>query len=466
VRLRAVHDQLCEAAPVRLTGLDSAFLCLDRDVSPMHLGALATFRPADLSDPGRVAALLAQRAQRLPQLRRRVEPSSIPLAAATWVEEPGFCAKDHIQVHHLDRHADLDGAAGLAAELMVHPLIRSRPLWEFHVIAGTGWDRFAVLFKMHHAFGDGLNALEIGVGVLDEYPMRAGGTRSGDQLVDGASPAPEPDVLSRLWQAPGDVRDVVEGVVEQLTDVAGIAASVLRSARLPAPGSPLLISSSGQRALAVASLDLEQVRGIRRAFGGTVNDVLLAVVTGALRYWLMARGDQVNGLVLRAFIPVSRRARVGQHIGGNRLSGYLCDLPVGERGANERLLTIRRAMERNRAAGTSRGPGAIPVLADLLPAAVHRVAAPVAGQGASLLFDLMVTSIPVPSVRFTLDGAELTEVFPIAPLAAGQALVIGLSWYQGRAYLALHADRDGLPDVQRLAEAIEPAAGELASLIE
>lgn len=451
---------------MRLTGLDTAFLCLDRDVSPMHLGALATFRPADLSDPGRVAALLAERAQRLPQLRRRVEPSSVPLAAAMWAEEPGFCAKDHIQVHHLDRHADLNGAAGLAAELMVHPLIRSRPLWEFHVIAGIGWDRFAVLFKMHHAFGDGLNALEIGVRVLDEFPMRAGGACIGDRLVDGASPAPEPDVLSRLWQTPGDVRDVVAGVVEQLTEVAGIAASVLRSARLPALGSPLLISSSGQRALAVASLDLEQIRRIRRAFGGTVNDVLLAVVTGALRDWLVARGDPVSGLVLRAFIPVSRRARVGQHTGGNRLSGYLCDLPVGERSAGERLLSVRRAMERNRAAGTSRGPGAIPVLADLLPAAVHRVAAPVAGQGASLLFDLMVTSIPVPSVRFTLDGAELAEVFPIAPLAAGQALVIGLSWYQGHAYFALHADRDGLPDVQRLAEAIRPAAGELASLIE
>ncbi|MBV8992904.1 MAG: wax ester/triacylglycerol synthase family O-acyltransferase [Pseudonocardiales bacterium] len=460
--LRGVPDQLCEAAPVRLTGLDTAFLCLDRDVSPMHLGALATFRPADLSDPGRVAALLAERAQRLPQLRRRVEPSWFPLAAATWAEEPGFCAKDHIQVHHLDRHPGLDGAAGLAAELMVHPLIRSRPLWEFHVIAATGWDRFAVLFKMHHAFGDGLNALEIGLRVLDEFPMRAANTCSDDQLDDGALPAPEPDVLSRLWQAPGDVRDVVE----QLTDVAGIAASVLRRARLPAPGSPLLISSSGQRALAVASLDLEQVRRIGRVFGGTVNDVLLAVVTGALRDWLVARGDPVDGLVLRAFIPVSQRARVGRHTGGNRLSGYLCDLPVGEPGAGERLLTVRRAMARNRAAGTSRGPGAIPLLADLLPAAVHRVAAPVAGQGASLLFDLMVTSIPVPSVRFTLDGAELAEVFPMAPLAAGQALVIGLSWYRRRTYVALHADRDGLPDVQRLAEAIEPAAGELASLIE
>lgn len=451
---------------MRLTGLDTAFLCVDRDVTPMHLGALATFRPADFGDPGRVATLLAQRAQRLPVLRRRVEPSWIPLAAATWADEPGFCAEDHIQVHHFDGHAGLDGAAGLAAELMVHPLSRSRPLWEFHVIAGSGWDRFAVLFKMHHAVGDGLNALKIGVQVLDGFANRAGSARRGEQLRDGTSSAAEPDVLARLWQVPGDVRDVMDGVVEQLTDVSAMAASVLRSARLPAPGSPLVITSSGHRALKVASLDLEQIRRIRRAYGGTVNDVLLSVVTGALRRWLLTRGDQIDGLVLRAFVPVSRRARARRQAGGNRLSGYLCNLPVGERDAGERLLTVRRTMERNRAAGPSRGPGAIPLLADRLPAAVHRVAAPVAGQGAALLFDLIVTSIPVSTIPFTLDGAELAEVFPIAPLLAGQALVIGLSWYQNRAYVALHADRDGLPDVHRLAEAIEPSAGELANLIE
>lgn len=410
--------------------------------------------------------MLAERAQRLPQLHRRVAPSWIPLAAATWADEPGFCAKDHIQVHYLDRHAGLESAAALAAELMVHPLMRSRPLWEFHVIAGTGWDRFAVLFKMHHAFGDGLNAREIGVRVLDQFPLGGGGTGGGDHLAGGRCPDPEPGVLARLWHAPGDAGDVVGSVVEQLTDVAGIAASVLGSARLPAPGSPLVISSSGRRALAVASLDLEHIRRIRRAYGGTVNDVLLSVVTGALREWLVSRGDSVDGLVLRAFIPVSQRARVRQRIGGNRLSGYLCELPVGEPDAGARLLLVRQAMQRNRAAGTGRGPGAIPVLAGLLPAAVHRVAAPVAGQGAALLFDLMVTSIPVPSIPFTLDGAELAEVFPMAPLAAGQALVIGLSWYRRRAYVALHADRDGLPDVQCLAEAVAPAVCELSGLIE
>jgi diacylglycerol O-acyltransferase len=461
----ATHDQLCEAFPVRLTGLDTAFLCLDRDVSPMHIGALAIFRSVPPGDPGRVVALLADRAQRVPQLRQRVQPSGFPLVAATWIDDPEFCAKNHIQLHHLACHdscdrdrRDRDRAAELAAELMIRPLQRSRPLWEFHVISGLAGGRFAVLFKIHHALGDGLNALEIGIRALDEVRLRGGGARSRGAAGDGSPPAPDPSVRSRLWRVPGDVRDTVGSVLARMSDATGIAASVLRSVRLPAPGSPLVISSSGRRTLATAQLDLRQIRRIRAYYGGTVNDVLLSVVTGALREWLVARGNPVEGLIFRAFVPVSQRARAGNRIGGNRLSGYLCELPVGEPDPGKRLLRIRRAMEHSKAAGTSRGAGAIPVLADRLPAAVHRLATPVAGQGASLLFDLMVTSVPVPSLSFTLDGAALEEVFPMAPLAAGQALVVGLSWYQDSAYIALYADREGLPDVQRLTEAIQPSA--------
>ncbi|MBA2474139.1 MAG: wax ester/triacylglycerol synthase family O-acyltransferase [Pseudonocardiales bacterium] len=466
---QATLDQSCEAPRVRLTGLDTAFLCLDRDVSPMHLGALAIFRPVHLDDPGRLAAVLADRAQCLPQLCQRVQPSEFPLAAAVWVDDPGFCAKDHIELHSLDCPGGpdcRDSAAELAVELMIRPMQRNRPLWEFHVISGLEGGRFAVLFKMHHAFCDGLSALEIGLRVVDEVKPRGGGARRSGTTDDRWPLSTQRSVQSRLWRVPGDLRDAVGSVAVQMSQATRIATSVLRRVRLPFPASPLVTMSSGRRTLTMARLDLPQVRRIRAHYGGTVNDVLLAVVTGGLREWLVTRGHPVEGLILRAFIPVSQRARSRNRTGGNRLSGYLCDLPVGEPDPGKRLLTIRRAMDQSKAAGADSGPGAIPVLADRLPPAVHRVAAPVAGQGASLLFDLMVTSIPVPSMPFTLDGAELEEVFPIAPLAAGQALVVGLSWYQDTAYIALHADREALPDAQRLAEAMQPAVVVLNDLVE
>jgi WS/DGAT/MGAT family acyltransferase len=333
------------------------------------------------------------------------------------------------------------------------------------VISGLDGGRFGLLFKMHHAFGDGLNALEIGLRVVDEIKLRGDGARNSGTADHRPPLSTQRSVQSRLWQVPGDLRDAVGNVAVQMGQATKIATSVLRCVRLPSPASPLVTMSSGRRTLAMARLDLHQVRRIRAHYGGTVNDVLLAVVTGGLREWLVARGDPVEELILRAFIPVSQRARSSHRDGGNRLSGYLCELPVGEPNPGKRVLAIRRAMEQSKATGADSGPGAIPVLADRLPPAVHRVAAPVAGQGASLLFDLMVTSIPVPSIPFTLDGAELEEVFPMAPLAAGQALVVGLSWYQDTAYIALHADPEALPDVQRLAEAMRTAMIALDDLV-
>ena len=445
----------------RLSGLDTALLSVERDITPMNLGGLATFRPAQPPDPERIACLLVDRAQRQPLLRQRVQPALSALAAATWAEDPGFRAADHVHLHHLDGPGSADMLVGLAAELMVRPLPRTRPLWEFHVISGVGGGRFAVLITMHHAFGDGLSALDVGLRVLDECRPRNGSAPTPPASTPPSSTPPsstQPSMLSRLWRVPGDLRGAVEGAVEQMTEVTGMAASVLRRVRLPPPGSPLAISSSGQRVVATARLDLRQVGRIRAHFGGTVNDVLLSVVAGALREWLIGRGALVEGSTLRAFVPVSQRARSSDRIGRNHVSGYLCELPVSEPDPGERLLRIRAAMERNKAAGADRGIGAIPLLADRLPPVVQRVAAPVAGQGAALLFDLVVTSIPLPAMPFTLDGADLEEMFPLAPLVPGQALAVGLSWYRDSAYVALLADREGLPDVQRLADAIAPAA--------
>lgn len=440
----------------RLTGLDTAFLCLDHDVSPMHLGALAYFRPVRAGDPDRLVRLLADRAGRLPQLCQRVRPGWLPLAAPRWVEDPEFRVEDHIHLHRLGRGGNHEKAAAVAAELMVRPLPRTRPLWEFHVISGVGQGGFALLVKMHHALGDGLNALEVGFGVLDGLrSLNGGGTDPGAVADDGPSPA---GALSPLRQLAREVRGTVEDAAEHLAEATGIAAAVLRRIRLPPPGSPLVISSSGRRELATVRLDLRRIHRIRKRSGGTVHDVLLAVVAGALRGWLTARGDQVEGLILRAFIPVSRRARAGGRGGRNRLSGYLCELPVGEPDPGTRLLLIREAMQRSKTAGAAHGAGAIPLLADRLPPATHRVAAPVASQVASLLFDLVVTSIPVPGTRWTLDGAELAGIFPLAPLPAGQALVVGLCWYRDSAYVSLLADPAGLPDVRLLADAFQPAA--------
>lgn len=437
----------------RLNGLDTAFLSLERDATPMQLGALAMFRPSRPTSVAQVAGLLAERACGVPRLRHIVRRSWFPPGSAIWIEDPRFRPEDHIHVHHLDG-GGATAAAELTSQLMARPLPRDRPLWELHVMSGFDADRFGVLVAFHHAFADGLGGLEIGIALLDDVagasPRRAR-TRS-----DGDRPVPEP---TRRRLADG-ARQFAAGAGESL----GIAASVLRSARLPAPGSPLMISSSGRRGLALAGMDLAQVRRIRMRHGGTANDVMLAVVAGALRQWIEGRGQAVDGLTLRALIPVSSRARSGSRVPGNQMSGYLCDLPVGEPDPVLRLRSIRHAMERSKAAGTRRGPGAIPLLAAQLPPALHRVAAPAAGQAASLLFDLLVTSVPLPGVPLRLAGAELAEVYPVPPLAPSHALGVAMSSYRGSAYVGLHVDRDAMPDLDGLAAAFPASARTLDPL--
>ncbi|MGH3912363.1 MAG: wax ester/triacylglycerol synthase family O-acyltransferase [Pseudonocardiaceae bacterium] len=463
------------AERLRLSGLDTAFLCLERDITPMQLGALVIFQPSRPMSAEQVASLLAERVRRLPRLGRRVQRAWFPPGSATWADDPGFHPADHIHAHHLSGADSYGQATELTSKLMARPLRRNRPLWELHVMSGLRWrdepERFGVLVKLHHAFGDGMAALEIGVGLLDEWGPQ--GPARGVPTSSGAHPVTSLMATASSWSTIGHILTapcrLVSGVrraageaIGQATDLIGMAASVLGGARLPSPGSPLVITSSGRRELGFARLDLQDVRRIRAHFGGaTVNDVLLAVVAGALRDWLGTRGHPVDGLRLRALIPVSCRARSGGRIGGNQMSGYLCELPVGEPDAGERLRIVQQAMRHSKAVGPTRGPGAIPLLAERLPPALHRFAAPVVGQVAALLFDLMVTSVPVPGISLRLGGAELVEVFPVAPLAPGHALVVGLSCYRGTAYIGLHVDRDALPGVDGLVKAIPASASAL-----
>ncbi|MGW2090011.1 WS/DGAT domain-containing protein, partial [Streptomyces sp. NPDC001880] len=217
--------------------------------------------------------------------------------------------------------------------------------------------------------------------------------------------------------------------------------------------------------LVQSDLDLEAVQRIRRAAGGTTNDVLLAIVAGALRRWMRERGEALPDEDPRALVPVSRR-RPGQAAAtGNRLSAYLLGLPVGEPDPWKRLDRVRTAMDRNKAAGPLRGAGAVAVLADQLPSLAHRFGAPLAGNAARMLFDVLVTSVPLPRSALSLGGCPLRAVYPMAPLARGQALAVALSTYGGRVRVGLVADGKALPDLERLARCADEEVAQLLALL-
>ncbi|WP_410643008.1 wax ester/triacylglycerol synthase family O-acyltransferase [Amycolatopsis sp. lyj-346] len=420
-----------------LSALDVAFLCLESETTPMHMGAVVTFTARGPVDPTALTAVLAQRAARLPKLRQRARAELFPPGSASWSDDPDFVAGNHIHHVVLSSLYEPDPLAAYASRWIARPLDTSRPLWDLTLVTGLPDGKFALLLKLHHALTDGAGAYAVAAGLLD-----------GVELPKPAPSRPIPAPRSTL----DTVKDALGTVWGQANEAAGIASSVVRAAR-PAL-SPVSAPPSAERRLGFVRLPLNELRRVRRAHGGTTNDVVLAVLSGALREWLVNRGQRADGRTLRALIPVSVRGRAGAQLGGNKLSGYLCDLPVGEDDPVERLRVVRRAMTRNKAAGPSRGAGALPLLADRVPPLLHRLGTRTAGQAAPMLFDLVITTVPVPPARLSLDGARLAEVYPFVPLAPRHAVGIAVATYRDAVHVGLQVNGEAVPDVGSLRDAV------------
>ncbi|GGV65169.1 diacylglycerol O-acyltransferase [Streptomyces griseoloalbus] len=465
-----------------LAPLDLAFWNIESAGHPMHLAALGVFSARSPSAAAHAVDLLAARAAAVPGLRMRIrdtwqplglreslsalrrpwpapgEPLAAalrqPLAAAlrrslafggaTREPDPAFDPLDHVRLH--PPAACFHTAAG---RLMGRPLERTRPPWEAHVLPGEDGASFAVLFKFHHALADGLRALTLAAALMDP--------------TDLPTPRPRPTEPARgLLPDVREVPGLVRGALSDAGRALDIGAAVAR-ATLDVRSSPALTCApSGTRRTAGVVVDLDDVHRIRKSAGGTVNDVLIAVVAGALRRWLDERGDGSEGVAPRALVPVSRRRPRTAHPQGNRLSGYLMRLPVGERDPLARLTQVRTAMDRNKDAGPHRGAGAVALLADHVPPLGHRLGGPLLGQAARIWFDVLVTSVPLPGFGLKLGGDPLGAVFPLAPLAPGHSLAVAVSTYRGHVHYGLVADGAAVPDLDRLARAV---TGEVSTLI-
>jgi WS/DGAT/MGAT family acyltransferase len=322
--------------------------------------------------------------------------------------------------------------------------------------------------KTHPALVDGLSALDIGQVLLDVDPdaptppaeeWRPQRPPNGAQLVW--------DALDEYARRPSAVVDTARGAVTDVRSTAarltGVVGGLFRTARktiMPAPHSPLNASLGRRRRVAVARAELGDLKKIRKAHGGAINDVLLTVVTGALREWLLSRGEPVvAGTSVRALVPVSMRDE--DAAAGNRVSSYLVDLPVGEPNPRVRLTRLSYAMRGIALHGQSVGADSLIALTGFAPPTLHALGARAARGLSRRLFNLVVTNVPGPQLPLYAAGSRMLEVFPVVPLARGQGLSIGMTSYDGRVFFGLNADRDGVGDVDVLADLIEQEVGEL-----
>jgi diacylglycerol O-acyltransferase len=457
----------------RLAPLDVSFLYLEGRTTPMHVGGLAVFEPpADGFDYDRFVSLIEHRISLVPRYRQKIKSVPGHLANPVWVDDNDFDLAYHVRRSALPRPGSDEQLRELVARVQSRPLDRNRPLWEMYLVEGLAEGRFAVIQKTHHAMVDGISAVDIGQVILDTSPIPR------EVPDDLWMPRPEPaaaallvDAIGELMRRPSAVADTVRIGLADARNVAGKVSAavggVLSAARVaarPAPVSPLNASIGAQRRFAVARTDLEDYRKVRKQTGGTVNDVVLATVAGAIRGWMLSRGEAVTpASTVRAMVPVSVRgdSETGQL--GNRVSSYLVDLPVGEPNPVVRLSQVGYAMKAHKESGQSVGAEALVALSGFAPPTLHALGARAANSFTRRLFNVVVTNVPGPQFPLYASGARMLEMFPVVPLALGQAVSIGLTSYNGGVYFGLNADRDAMYDVEVLGSLIEESLGELVA---
>jgi WS/DGAT/MGAT family acyltransferase len=457
----------------RLSPLDVSFLYLEEPTTPMHIGGVVLFQVPDGGfDHDHLVHLIEDRIGLVPRYRQKVRWVPGHIANPVWVDDEEFDVAYHVRRSALPRPGTEAQLRDLVGRIMSRPLDRSRPLWEMYLVEGLVDGRFAILTKTHHAMVDGAGALDIGQVILDisPEPQRHAGThwapRREPSDIDLVATA-----VSEVLRSPGaavdavrsgaiDVRETVERFGRRAV---GLASAALTLARPPS-ANPLNAPIGEARRFGMSTMRLDDFKAIRKVHGGTINDVVLAVVSGALREWMMTRGESVSSRsAVRALVPVSVRADEAES--GNHIAAFLVDLPVGEPQAVVRLHRISYEMEQLKSTGQMVGAQALVGVAGFTPPTLHAAAARTANDWSRRMFNLVVTNVPGPQFPLYAAGALMLGAYPVVPLAKGQAVSIGLTSYDGGVYFGLNADRDAMTDVDVLAECLQAALAELLDTV-
>ncbi|GAA1151438.1 WS/DGAT/MGAT family O-acyltransferase [Ornithinicoccus hortensis] len=464
----------------RLSPLDSSFLYLEESVTAMHVGSVLIFEtPEQGFDYEELLALVANRIAYVHRYRQRVRQVPAGLGGPVWVDDADFDLTYHVRRSALPRPGTVEQLGEFVARVQSRLLDRSRPLWEVYLVEGLEGNRFALVTKTHQAMVDGVTGIDIGQVILDDAPNDV------VPIAQTWSPKEEPSDLELLARAglgtatsPRRLLSGLRGGLEDLrhtgarvVEAAGQAATALvRTAASPAPSTPLNTTIGNARRVELVELDLKDFRTVRsRRFGATadhghvtVNDVVLATLTGALREWLMNRGEPVSAsTTLRAMVPLSvTDTAVDSHVGGPVVAAFI-DLPVGEPSTGMRLRQVSYRMSQQLQHGQAVGAAGLAGLAGFAPSTLHSMAARLASAMSRRMFNLVISNVPGPQASRYAGHARMVASYPVIPLARGQALAVGLTSYDGRVFLGLNGDRDAMVDLDVLAEAVHSALAEL-----
>ena len=383
-----------------------------------------------------------------------------------WVDDQDFDVDFHLRRAALPSPGGKRELAEFVQRVHSRPLDRSKPLWEMYSIEGLEDGYTAILFKSHHAMTDGLSGIDIATVLVDFEPEPATVTRQPwtpeappsqlDLLTDSVRDAVAHPVGS-LLDGVGRVTSAPKQVWDQILAVAGGAGEML--ARGAAPASPLNRPVGPNRRLALAEFPLAEAKAVKDALGGTVNDVVLAAVAGALRRWYRHRGLDPTGVSLRAMVPVSTRQGADQTALGNQVSMFFVDLPIGIDDAADRLSRVREVTGELKSSHQAMAATAIMGSAQWAPATLHALAARLVAR--QRFANLVVSNVPGPQVPLYIGGARLVAAYPVMPLAPKVGLSVAVTSLAGTLAFGFTGDWDTVPDVEVLAGGLDESIEEL-----
>ena len=445
----------------------------------MHVGSVMVFQPPDQGfDYDRLVSLITNRIAFVPRYRQRIREVPGRLANPVWVDDVDFDITYHVRRSALPRPGSDDQLQEFVARVQPKRLDRGRPLWEVYLVEGLAEGRFALVTKTHQALVDGINAVDIAHVIVDgesdrEEPVndkwRPARKPSDVELITGA--------LVEAVHRPSQIVDNVRGGVTDVKAVGGrllsavgtVVSTVARGAARPAPSSPLNAEIGEARRYIMVGTDLEDYRKVRSRLARgsyaddvTVNDVVLATISGALRTWLLTRGEAVHSATtVRAMVPVSVYDTDDATRLGNRVAACFVDLPVGEPRASMRLHQIAFAMRQQMEGGQAVGAESLAGLAGFASPTLHSLGARLGMAMSRRLFNLIITNVPGPQQPLYAGDALMLSTYPVMPLARWQAVSIGLTSYDGGVYYGLNGDRAAMPDLDVLGQCVVDALAEL-----
>lgn len=458
----------------RLSVLDSSFLEMEGPSNHMHVGGLGIFAPG--LRYGDVVRTLRDRIDDVPRARKRVRTNGLVAGRPIWVDDPDFDLTYHVRHAALPAPGDTHQLGEFLSRLMGRRLDRDRPLWEIYVIEGLEGDRVGMFRKVHLAMANGEDGDPFSV-LLDDAPrdLEAEAGRFNRAWHPDRPPAPSAILAEAMEERMQRVQRAGQAVAESVdprigvrraAEVAGAGIGLVNRLVRGAPQSPLNKRLSPHRRFAMVSCELQDLRVVRQAFGGSINDIVVAVVGDAVGRLLRWRGHETKDLDLKVMVPVQVH-HVDQHTPGmgetrtvgDGVVGVLAPLPVMQMDPVARLYRIMGEMAGLKESRQAVAADQLVKLAGYAPPALHaRAARVVSGEQR---YNVALSNAPGPQEPRYLAGTLMEESYPFIPLAGESALSLAVSSYAGRMHFGLLGDRDTLFDIERLGDFVTESVDDL-----